>query len=136
MATTTPTEPHRAFGEADDGGKMSFFDHLSELRKRIIYAAIAIVAGSFAGFTVSERVFGFIARPMQQALRAAHLDDKLIYTSPTGAINLIITLSLYIGIVLASPVVLYQIWLLLRQVSTGTSARRFPHLSFPRWACS
>ena len=48
---------------------------------------------------------------MQEALRAAHLDDKLIYTSPTGAINLIITLSLYIGVVIASPIVLYQIWL-------------------------
>src|SRR5205085_4794356 len=86
MATSTPPEPHRGFGDNEDGGKMSFFEHLTELRKRIIYSALAIVAGSFAGFTVSERIFGYIARPMQEALRAAHLDDKLIYTSPTGAI--------------------------------------------------
>jgi sec-independent protein translocase protein TatC len=45
------------------------------------------------------------------ALRGAHLDDKLIYTSPTGAINLIITLGVYLGLVLASPWVLYQVWL-------------------------
>jgi sec-independent protein translocase protein TatC len=95
----------------DADGKMSFFEHLLDLRKRIINSAVAIGVGACVGFTISEKVFGLIARPMQVALRNQHLDDKLVYTSPAGAINLIITLGIYVGIVLAAPVVLYQVWL-------------------------
>ena len=90
---------------------MSFFEHLVELRKRIIYSAIAIGIGMVIGLTVSEKVFGYLARPMLAALHNAHLEEKLIYTSPTGAISLIIELGLYLGIVIALPVVLYQVWL-------------------------
>jgi sec-independent protein translocase protein TatC len=90
---------------------MSFFDHLNELRKRIVYSAIAVFAGAVVGITISQRVMGVIARPIMEALRANHLPEQLIYTSPTGAINIIIKLGLYIGVVIASPVVLYQVWL-------------------------
>jgi sec-independent protein translocase protein TatC len=98
----TPEEP---------GGRMSFFEHLVELRKRLINSVIAIVIGACIGISVSEKFFGFVARPMQMALRNAHLNDKLVYTNPTGALNLLITLGLYLGLVIASPVVLYQVWL-------------------------
>jgi len=103
--------PAAAKHEEEEGGRMSFFDHLVELRKRIIHSAIAILIGMGIGLTVSEKVFGYLARPMLAALHNAHLEEKLIYTSPTGAISLIITLGLYLGIVIALPVVLYEIWL-------------------------
>jgi sec-independent protein translocase protein TatC len=103
------TQPPRA--EDDLGARMSFFDHLVELRKRIINSLVAIGLGMVVGFVVSQRFFDYVARPMQIALRNAHLDDKLIYTSPTGVISLIISLGIYLGIVIAMPVVLYQIWL-------------------------
>jgi sec-independent protein translocase protein TatC len=90
---------------------MSFLEHLAELRTRIIQSLIGIGAGMIVGLAISNKVFNLIARPMVLALRSAHLDDKLIYTSPTGAINLIITLGVYLGLVLASPWVLYQVWL-------------------------
>lgn len=95
----------------EDSARMSFFEHLAELRVRIIHSLIAIGVGMVAGLAVSEKVIGFIVQPMQKALRANGLQDKLIYTSPTGLIGLIITLGLYLGIVIASPFVLYQIWL-------------------------
>ena len=97
--------------EKEEGGKMSFFDHLVDLRKRLINSAIAIAIGTVIGVSVSEKVIGFISRPMQAALREHHLDDKLIYTSPAGLINIIITFGLYIGVVIAAPFVLYQVWL-------------------------
>jgi len=90
---------------------MSFFDHLVDLRKRLINSALAIAIGAMVGVAISQKVIGFIVRPMQDALRKMHLDDKLIYTSPTGYINMIITMGIYIGVVLAAPFVLYQIWL-------------------------
>ena len=48
---------------------------------------------------------------MLSALKASDLPQHLIYTHPAGGFNLLITLGIYIGVVLASPVVLYQIWL-------------------------
>ena len=97
--------------EQEPGGKMSFFEHLVDLRKRLINSAIAIAVGAMIGVAVSQKVIGFISIPMQEALRRQHLDDKLIYTSPAGLINIIITFGIYIGVVLAAPFVLYQVWL-------------------------
>ncbi|HEY4741429.1 MAG TPA: twin-arginine translocase subunit TatC [Candidatus Acidoferrales bacterium] len=98
-------------GEEDEGGRMSFFEHLVELRKRLINSALAVGVGMMIGVAVSNKVFAYMARPMLGALHAAHFEDKLVYTSPTGAISLLINLGLYLGIVIASPVVLYQIWM-------------------------
>jgi sec-independent protein translocase protein TatC len=109
--TTSQSEPSASTPELEPGGKMSFFDHLVDLRKRLINSALAIAVGAAIGVSVSDKVFGYIARPMRDALRKQNLDDRLVYTSPTGAINLIITLGIYIGVVLAAPVVLYQVWL-------------------------
>ncbi len=112
MTTPEQPEPQRWPNTEEEGGaRMSFFEHLVELRKRLINSLIAIGIGMVIGLLVSQRFFEYVARPMLSALRDAHLEDKLIYTSPTGVINLIITLGLYLGIVIASPVVLYQIWL-------------------------
>jgi sec-independent protein translocase protein TatC len=110
---STPLDAETRLGEPDggDSGKMSFFDHLNELRKRIIYSAAAILLGAFVGFYIARRVLGFVARPMVKALTDAHLQDKLIFTHPAGFLNLTLTLGLYLGVALASPYVLYQIWL-------------------------
>src|SRR5882762_1313513 len=96
---------------AETGGQMTFFEHLVELRKRLISSLIAIAIGAFIGVYIAKYVINYFTHPMLKALSDAHLDPKLIYTHPAGFFNLIITLGIYIGIVLASPVVLYQIWL-------------------------
>src|SRR5712671_635613 len=92
---------------AETGGQMTFFEHLVELRKRLISSLIAIAIGAFIGVYIAKYVINYFTHPMLKALS----DPKLIYTHPAGFFNLIITLGIYIGIVLASPVVLYQIWL-------------------------
>src|SRR5258707_94695 len=96
---------------AETGGQMTFFEHLVELRKRLISSLIAIAIGAFIAVYIAKYVINYFTHPMLKALSDAHLDPKLIYTHPAGFFNLIITLGIYIGIVLASPVVLYQIWL-------------------------
>jgi sec-independent protein translocase protein TatC len=93
------------------GGQMTFFEHLAELRKRIINSLYAIGVGAFIGVYISPKVIKFINEPMLKALHDAHFESKLYYNHPAGALNLVITLGVYIGIVLASPVVLYQVWL-------------------------
>ena len=90
---------------------MTFFERLVELRKRLINSLIAIGIGAFIGVYIAKYIIVFITRPMLSALKAANLQQQLVYTHPAGGFNLILTLGIYIGIVLASPVVLYQIWL-------------------------
>lgn len=93
------------------GGQMTFFEHLAELRKRIINALYAIAAGAFIGVYIAKYVITWITAPIIQALTDAHLKPEIYYTHPAGYLNTYITLGVYIGIVLASPVVLYQLWL-------------------------
>src|ERR1700682_1591225 len=95
----------------DPGGQMTFFEHLVELRKRIITSLIAVGIGAGIGWFVAPYFVSWITKPMLKALADQHLTQQLVYTNPTGYLSLLITLSVYLGIVLASPVVLYQFWL-------------------------
>ncbi len=114
MATSSQPEPRApAESNEDSTSKMSFFDHLTELRQRILYSVIAIAGGLCVGLYFADDAFLILAKPMLAALRAAKLADKLIYTSPLGPVQLYITVGLYVGFVLASPFVLYQLWLFL-----------------------
>ncbi|MGH9714803.1 MAG: twin-arginine translocase subunit TatC [Candidatus Acidiferrales bacterium] len=111
MAATAQPDPiSPAQPEEEAGARMSFFEHLVDLRKRLINSLLGVGAGMVVGLVVSQYFIDFIVRPMQTALRLNHVDDKLYYTSPAGYISLVITLGLYLGIVLAMPWVLYQIW--------------------------
>src|SRR5260370_37942980 len=101
--TIPQSELSQVTPEQEPGGKMSFFEHLVDLRKRLINSAIAIALGAMVGVSISQKVIGFISRPMQEALRKQHLDDKLIYTSPAGLINIIITFGIYIGVERIAP---------------------------------
>jgi sec-independent protein translocase protein TatC len=104
-------EPVVSAPREEPGGSMTFFEHLTELRKRIINSLIAIVIGAFIGFYLSSYLIDFIIAPMLKALHQAHLDEKLIYTHPAAYLNLMISFGIYMGVALASPYVLYQIWL-------------------------
>jgi sec-independent protein translocase protein TatC len=107
----TPEPEQKPQRPEEAGGAMSFFDHLVELRKRLISAVLAIGVGMVVGLLVAKRLIAFVVQPMLNALRVNHLEDKLYYTNPAGYISLYISLGMYLGIVLAMPWVLYQIWL-------------------------
>jgi len=108
---TLPEAPATTDESQEPGGRMSFFEHLADLRTRLFHAFGAIAIGAFIGVGVAKYVLNFIARPMTKALHDAHLDEKIYYSHPAGYLNLYIQLGLYLGLVLASPYVLYQIWL-------------------------
>jgi sec-independent protein translocase protein TatC len=110
-ASATPELTPRQSAEEESGAAMSFFDHLVELRKRIISALAAVGVGMVLGLLVAKHIINFIIEPMRTALRVNHLDDKLYYTNPAGYISLVINLGLYLGLVIAMPWVLYQVWL-------------------------
>jgi len=90
---------------------MTFFEHLVELRKRIINSLLSVVVGAAVGWFIAPHFIRAMTKPMTNALAENGLDPHLIVTHPAGYLNLLITTSIYIGIVIASPWVLYQIWL-------------------------
>ena len=91
---STPNLPNPASPSAADEpiGRMSFFEHLGELRTRLIHACAAIAIGAFVGVGVAKHVISFVMKPMVVALQAAHLQDKLINTDPTGVVSSVINL--------------------------------------------
>ena len=112
-ASAGDPEPHR-LGTPDDAdgadgaGKMSFLDHLDELRRRIVYAVLSVLVGFVISFLFITRIFDFIMRPLQQLLPPG---GTLIFTEPSEAFILYIKLALMAGLILASPAVMAQVWL-------------------------
>ena len=94
--------------DAASDSKMSFLEHLDELRKRILNSCIAIAVGVVAGFAFIERVVNFILAPTRKLLPQG---SKLIYTQPGEAFSLYVQVALIAGVVLAAPFIMYQVWL-------------------------
>jgi sec-independent protein translocase protein TatC len=112
MANIIPTSIRPAPNTDDESqGRMSFFEHLAELRKRIINSLMAIAIGAGLGMTVSKKFIHIINAPMIKALAANGLDPHLYIRSPAGYVSLWINVGLCLGIGLAMPFVLYQVWL-------------------------
>lgn len=95
-------------GEFDAGGRMSFLDHLDELRRRIIWGLASVLAGFVIALFFVYDIFDFIMRPMQQLLPPG---GTLVYTDPSEAFMLMIKIALIAGLLLASPLVFAQVWL-------------------------
>lgn len=100
---------HRPEESDDDApGKMSFLDHLDELRRRIIYSVIAVAVGFLIACFYIDALFEFIMVPLQAQLPTG---NKLVYTEPTEAFVLYIKIAAIAGLMMASPAVMYQVWL-------------------------
>ena len=86
---------------------MSFLDHLDELRKRIIRSCIAIGVGVVIAFAFIDRLVAFVFGPMRKVLPPG---TALIYTQPGEAFSLYIDIALIAGVILAAPVIMFQVW--------------------------
>src|SRR3954470_3007235 len=96
--------------EDDDpiAGKMSFLEHLDELRKRIVNACLSIAVGVLVSFFFINRIVNFLLAPTRKVLPPG---VKMIYTEPGEAFSLYIQISLIMGVVFASPIIMYQVWM-------------------------
>jgi sec-independent protein translocase protein TatC len=90
------------------GGKMSFLEHLDELRKRLIYSLVSLCIGVGIAALFIEPIYQFVMRPMQQML---HAGGKLIYTEGPEAFMLYVRLAIIAGLVIAAPLIMVQLWL-------------------------
>ena len=88
--------------------EMPFLDHLEELRWRILWSLLAIILGIIVGFFIVQRfgVLELLKLPIEPYLP----DGRLYITRPTDAFFLTFKLAFLVGILLAAPVIVAQIW--------------------------
>ena len=91
-----------------DHGSMPLTSHLVELRKRLIVSVVAVLIGFGASYAFSEHLFQFLAAPLVAALPPG--TDSLVFIGIIEPFFTYLKVAIVAGIVLASPVILHQIW--------------------------
>jgi sec-independent protein translocase protein TatC len=105
--TATPTGNLK---DRQELSSMGFMEHLEELRKRIIWSIVFVGAGFSVCYWWHDEIFGWMQAPIVFALKNHNLPVNLVYTNPTDPFNMYLKVSLIMGIFVASPFVLYQVW--------------------------
>jgi sec-independent protein translocase protein TatC len=88
--------------------RMTLIEHLGELRSRLVKAAFALAIGSAIGFILSNRALAFLVDPYCEAQQGEGC--KLVVIDPLEGFGTRIKLAVFIGVVLAAPVILWQVW--------------------------
>ncbi len=89
-------------------GEMPFLDHLEELRWRLFWSVVAVAVGTVAGFLIVQYfgVLELLIRPVRPFLTG----EELMFFNPATPFFVTLKLALVVGIILAAPVVVYQVW--------------------------
>ena len=87
-----------------DDAKMSFMEHLGELRTRIVRALTALLIGTVIVLPFSQYIVDWLAKPVTK------LNYELVFTAPAEAFWVQMKVGLIVGIFLAAPAILWQIW--------------------------
>jgi len=109
MPVDAPPDPMTSETPPTRRGEMPFLDHLEELRWRILWSLLAIVVGSVIGFLLVHYlgVMEILIRPIKPLMPEGQL---LKFFSPADPFFITLKLALVVGIILAFPVVVYQVW--------------------------
>ncbi|HEV2718532.1 MAG TPA: twin-arginine translocase subunit TatC [Thermoanaerobaculia bacterium] len=109
MSDTAPVEVvPEAPKEERELTKMSFLEHLEELRKRLIVSIIALLAGFLVCWGFADKIYAILEAPL---LRFLPKGEKLAYTRMTAPFFLYMKVAFLAGIFLAAPIILLQLWL-------------------------
>ncbi len=106
----------RAQRQKSPDGRMPLFDHLRELRNRVVKSGLALIAGMIVGFVFFTPVWHFIERPLCEATIRGVTGcrtlgtNQLVLNGPLDAFYLRVKVALITGILLSCPVWLYQLW--------------------------
>lgn len=103
-------------------GEMPFLDHLEELRWKILWSLTAIIVGSMIGFYLVTNfdILGLLKQPIAPYLP----DGQLYFTHPIDPFLITLKLAVLVGVVLAAPVVFWQIWTFLSPALYDSEKRR------------
>ena len=108
--TGEPSDP-----ESDLGAKMTFLEHLDELRKRIVHSAAAIGISFCFCWIISEQIFEILAVPIAEVIapgkNLAEGMKELVFITPTEPFSIWLKVSLVAAIFLSTPYLMFQLWL-------------------------
>ena len=106
-----PPEPHSRLPEAD--GEMSFFEHLNELRSRLLRAILGLVPAVAIGWIFKKEIKDFLVAPLQPAWERLNLPGEAVlrFAGPADAFMMYMKNSLIAGVLLASPWIFWQLWM-------------------------
>ena len=108
-ATPAPLDPDDEEQQDDEaGGKMSFLEHLDELRRRLIVSVWALVGGCIISFIFVGRLQEFIMLPLWQLMPEK---EKFIYSAPTEGFMIMMKIGALGGLFIALPIIVLQLWL-------------------------
>ena len=102
LETETPS-PERE----SESGKMSFLEHLDELRKRLVHIAAYIGIGFLVSWFFHKQIYNFLAAPLMKVLPPG---QKLVFTTVTEVFTVYMKVAFLAGIFLTIPFTLYEIW--------------------------
>jgi len=89
---------------------MSLGGHLRELRTRLMWSAVFILAGAISGWFLFDQVFDFLQQPVEEIARERGMTAVVNFATVAAAFDLRLQVSIFLGVLLASPVWLYQLW--------------------------
>jgi sec-independent protein translocase protein TatC len=87
--------------------EMTFLEHLEDLRKRIFYSFLALMAGLIPGWMISKPLYNILAQPLIQYLPEG---TKLVFTKLTEPFMVYIKVSFLAAIFMTAPILFYQAW--------------------------
>ena len=103
----------RSQRRANPEGRMPLFDHLRELRNRVVKIALAVLAGAVVGWVFYDRIWNFLQEPFCQAVvycKPNAVGHSLFYSGVMDGFYLHLKIGIIAGVIITSPVWLYQIW--------------------------
>ena len=90
---------------------MTLGEHFREFRRRLFIAAAAVLVASIVAGIFYDQVFAFLSEPFNDYKRANPQSTiSLNFGEATAALSNLISLSIFVGVVVSSPIWLYQIW--------------------------
>jgi sec-independent protein translocase protein TatC len=112
---STPDNPVQQDSDPDrarvDDARMSFLEHLYDLRNRLRAAALIFIVATIVSFFFAQKYFDILTRPARAAWTAAlGREPTFVFTNPTEPFWVYTKLSLYAAIMFASPAVIWQLW--------------------------
>ena len=92
-------------------GSMSLLQHLEELRRRIIFSLVAVAVCTGVAWWWVRDIYALVAKPVTVVLLKNKIDPHLVYQNPTDPFNLYLKVGIMAGLFIASPYLLYQLWM-------------------------
>lgn len=91
---------------------MTFWEHLDELRKRVVWSVVAFFAACFGAWEIREWMLGVLVKPFAEAWKAQNLTNapSLHFGAPGAAFMAYLKLTMIGGAALAAPMIFYQLW--------------------------